>query len=268
MTRRANGKSKKDRPWYVVAADIRRVLKLRYPPEGYPVSDDALGRDRLRSYLDHKLLAGTDRISELNGIVSTFAPWMDEFERDRFVQRCIAQRQSWSGFELGNLFDLSRKERIKLRVWQMWPAGFTKEEAAQHRRTSKATYASQARQKRAAEEIEKSRTAYDNPSLNDHEKAVFGLLTASWVPSSKVKDELSTWPAYRHQDSSSMRQIISRALRKLEAKGLVQRRSEYGSRQQKIIFVCRSQNRASGCVSTPDCHRDTVTPPKSTSVVH
>lgn len=216
-------KRKKIRPYYVVVSQIRRVLTLRYPPDGYPIIESPLARDRLQAFVDHKVLAGTQSFLELRGIVRNFAPWMEEAEQDRLLQTCIDQPRRWTNFKLGKLFDVTAEERGKEKLWQMWPAGFTVEQAKRHRLVYKAEHERRKRRERAAEERAKSRAAYDDPKLSEHEKAVYGQIGATWLLASKIKAELRTWTAYRQQSSQNMRQIVSRALRGLEKKDLIER---------------------------------------------
>lgn len=218
-------------------AHIRRTLELRYP--SHIVTNDALGRDRLRALLDTIAIQGNVR--KLQNIIAGWAPFLDGAAADHLADRCMTAPRRWSSTELGILFDLTEEERAAIGAWNIRPAGYTDADMERLRRETKAKSSCRSRRRKAKDARAKSKAAADDDGLKEHEKDIYLQTTDVWRSSTEISSALTRWPKYRPLKKDALRQMIHRGIKRLADDGWIEREKRDGLRRQEVTVVRRAR---------------------------
>ncbi len=218
-------------------AHIRRTLELRYP--SHIVTNDALGRDRLRALLDTIAIQGNVR--KLQNIISGWAPFLSEEAATRLADRCMTAARRWSSTELGILFDLTEEERAAISVWNIRPAGYTDADMERLRRETKAKSSRRSRRRKAKDALAKSKAAADDDSLTDRQKHVYMQATDTWCSTTELAAALASWAEYKPLARDALRKAVLRACNDLTDMGWLTKDPRKGTRGQAILFVRRAR---------------------------
>jgi hypothetical protein len=105
-------------------AQLFRLFANRY---GGPLPDDDSGRGDLRILLHH-LGCTRDAADRMRSCARTWAPWLDDVEREQIIASIIARPLKFRADTLGRILNVTEEERTRLRLWTIGAVGRTAEQ--------------------------------------------------------------------------------------------------------------------------------------------
>lgn len=169
------GRSKRSKPTIVVlrAAHVRRALADIHGPM-LPDSDE--GRRHLFAALQCLAPRGDGELA-LRKFITTTAPWMDDTEASKLLDRVYARPLKFKAETLGRWIGLKDANRTRLGITTIAPVDVTKEQRAARKRIKKAAWR---RAKRRSQGM-KPRAQYLTESLSRTRPwEAFGIKRRAW----------------------------------------------------------------------------------------
>lgn len=140
--------------------EIARLLADRYG--GPLLPDDDAGREDARIMADHLAFLTGDQRRNIIVCLRQRAPWMDQDELNRLIEKVVAKPLRYSAETLGKRFNLTRDERTRLKITTIRAAGQTTAEIEADRKSrERAAKLTKARKKGA-----KPRDVYEANSIS------------------------------------------------------------------------------------------------------
>lgn len=223
--------------------ELRRLFDDRYPA-GIP--DDDAGRDDVELMLCH-LAQLRDAPFAIDNFLAAKAPWFSSagvdaagLSRHRLTADALAAR-------LGLTFD----DRTRLGITTI---GAVDRDARQRAEIQREKHRERERRRRRAEQ----RQARGRLPVSERSMAVLVELPPhGWHSVAELQDALTAHRAFAGVAEQSMRKVIARALKELEAERLISTEKRPGTRGLTVLYATRDERTARKSVPG-DNDRDTV----------
>jgi hypothetical protein len=214
--------------------ELRRLFDDRYP---FGLSNDDAGRDDVELMLCH-LAQLSNAPFAVDNFLDAKAPWMAAGEREAAKQLAATGNRCFTADELAVRLGLTYADRCRLGITTI---GAIDKDARQREEIQREKHRERARQRRRAERRQMRR----RPPVSERSMVVFlEMPPHGWHAVSCLQDELLGHKAFAGVSKSSMRKVIARAFKELEAQLLIRTETRPGQRGLPVLFATRDERTA------------------------
>lgn len=215
-------------------SELRRLFDDRYPA-GIP--DDDAGRDDVELMLCH-MVQLRDAPFAIDNFIAAKAPWLTLAELEAVKQRVSTSGHLFTADQLAARLSLTFDDRRRLGITTI---GAVDKSASQRAEIQREKHREREKRRRRAEQRQLRR----GPVVSKRALVVLDELPpCDWHSVAYLQGELISHPAFAGVGGPSMRKIIARALKELEAQRLVTTEKRPGARGLSVLYATRDERTA------------------------